>query len=91
MKKILALFNVKKWLETFVTKFLASKAAKHAASTLAGVIAGLVAKYKLDQYGVQVDVPALTESLIVGFGALAGAIMNWAQKVMDKDGDGLPG
>jgi phage shock protein PspC (stress-responsive transcriptional regulator) len=91
MKKLLSLLNVKKWLETFVMKFLASKAAKHGATALAGIVAGLATKYKLDQYGVTIDIPMFTESIMAAFGALAGMLLNWAQKVMDKDGDGLPG
>ena len=91
MKKLLGLLNVKKWLETFVMKFVASKAVKHGATVLAGLVAGLATKHKLDQYGVSVDVPMFTEALITAFGAAAGALLNWAQKVMDKDGDGIPG
>lgn len=89
MKKLLSLLNVKKWLETFVMKFVASKAVKHGATVLAGLIAGLLTKYKLDQYGVSIDIPHFTEALITLFGAGAGAILNWAQKVLDKDGDGV--
>jgi len=91
LKKLGKLFDVKSWLETFVLKFLASKGAKHAATTLAGIVAGLIAKYKLDQYGIQIDVPHFTESLIVAFGAAAGVLINWSIKVLDKDGDGRLG
>lgn len=91
IKKFLNLFNVKSWLETFVLKFMASKGVKHAATTLAGIAAGLATKYQLDKYGVTIDVPLLTESLMTAFGALFGALINWAIQVMDKDGDGRIG
>lgn len=91
LKKLGNLLDVKAWLETFVLKFLASKGVKHAATTLAGIVVGLIAKYKLDQYGIQIDIPHFTESLIVAFGAAAGAAVNWMIKVLDKDGDGRIG
>lgn len=91
MRKLLGLLNIKKWLDTFALKFVTSKAVKHGATVLAGLLAGLATKYQLDQYGVSVDIPHLTEGLITLFGAGFGALLNWAQKVIDKDGDGLPG
>lgn len=91
MKKWLKLINIKAWGETFVLKFLASKAAKHFATVLAGVVAGIAAKNKLDQYGIVIDVPHFTEALMTLFGAAAGALLNWTIKVLDKDGDGFIG
>ena len=94
-KKLINLFNVKTWLETFVLKTVINKGVKHLTTFLAGVVASAVFTGKikpiLDASGIVIDPVALATSIGGAGAALSGWVLNWAIKVLDKDGDGYIG
>lgn len=91
LKKIVNLLNVKAWMQNFLLKTLLNKGVKHAVTVVIGLVLGAKVQAILTQFGVTVDVTHLQAELTVFFGGLAGALINWAIKVMDKDGDGQIG
>lgn len=88
MKKLLKLLNIKNWIETFVGKLILNKGVKHAATFIIGFVTGDKVQNILTQWGVSVNPDTLEKELMVLFGGIAGIILNWAQKAMDKDNDG---
>lgn len=92
LKKLVNLFSVKKWVEKFVFKTLVNKSAKHAATVILGFMGSAAfandVQPVLTQLGITVDSTQLANGLVVVFGSLAGWILNWGIKVLDKDGDG---
>ncbi len=84
MKKYLKLINPKVWLDNLIVRTMVNKAIKHAATALAGVVTGLAVKHKLTDHGVALDVPAVTESLIVLFTGLYGWVVNWAKDAANE-------
>lgn len=86
--KVKNLLNVKKWASEFVIKLILNKGVKHAVTVIIGLITGAKAQALLTQYGIDLDVPSFQAELTVLFGGLAGSFINWAQRVMDPDGDG---
>jgi hypothetical protein len=88
MKKLLNLLNIKNWISTFVGKLILSKGVKHAVTVVVGLVLGAKVQAILTQFGVSVDMSQFQAELTVLFGGLAGSVINWAQKAMDKDGDG---
>ena len=88
--KALNLLSVRKWLNTFVGRMILNKTVKHAATAIIGLIAGAKAQSVLNGMGVNIDLPHFTEQLQVLAAGLTGAILNWAQKTVDLDGDGVP-
>lgn len=91
MKKILALLNVKNWIQTFLLKTLLSKGVKHGVTVVIGLVMGAQVQALLSQYGVSVNPETLQAQLTVLFGGLAGSVINWGIGVLDKDGDGVLG
>ncbi len=91
MKKLLNLFNVKNWVETFLMKTVVNKAVKHAVTVIIGLIGGAKVQPLLTQFGVTIDPAVLQAQLTVFFGGAAGWLVNWGISVLDKDGDGKIG
>ncbi len=91
IKKLLKLVNVKNWIETFVTKLILNKGVKHAVTVAVGLIMGAKVQAIAQQFGVTIDASQLQAELTILFGGLAGALINWGQKILDKDGDGTIG
>lgn len=87
-EKLKNLFNVKKWASEFVLKLILNKGVKHGVTVVVGLLAGVKVQAILTQYGIGVDMEHFQAQLTVLFGGLAGSFINWAQKVMDPDGDG---
>lgn len=91
LKKLGNLLNLKAWVENFLLKTLLNKGVKHAVTVVIGLIMGAKIQAILTTFGVDIDVTKLQTELTVLFGGLAGSFINWAIKVMDKDGDGKIG
>jgi hypothetical protein len=79
MKKILGLFNIKKWIDGVVFQKVAAKGAKYAVAAVLALLASdkvapAIAKAKpvLDSMGINPEQVA-----VVGVTALVGAILNW--------------
>jgi len=89
--KISNLFNVKMWFQNFILKMILNKSVKHGVTAVIGVIAGAKVQELLTQFGISVDMAHFQAQLTVAFGAAAGAFINWAQRVLDPDGDGKLG
>lgn len=87
--KIKNLFDVKLWVENFISKMVVSKGVKHGVTVVVGLLGSAVFTLKvkpvLDQLGVSIDTTKLSEGLTVFFGAAAGWLVNWAIKVMEHD------
>lgn len=94
-KKLINLLNVKNWVETFLLKTAINKGVKHLATFLAGVLASAVFTGKikpiLDASGIVIDPVALATSIGAAASGASGWLLNWAIKVLDKDGDGFIG
>lgn len=91
LKKLGNLFNVKAWIESFLLKTVVNKGVKHAVTAVIGLLAGAKLSALLSQYGVTLDQAQLQTELTVLFGGMAGWLVNWGLKAMDKDGDGKIG
>lgn len=91
LKKIGNLLNVKAWIENFLFKTVVNKGVKHAVTVIVGLVMGAKIQALLTAWGVTIDPTQLQTELTVFFGGAAGWLINWAIKVMDKDGDGKIG
>lgn len=96
-KKLINLLNVKNWVETFLLKTIISKGVKHLTTFLAGMIGSVYFTDKIlpiiHMLNPEIVIDPTKLAIAVGgsAAALSGWLLNWAIKVLDKDGDGYIG
>lgn len=89
LDKLKKLLNVKAWAESFVARMVLDKGVKHATTAIVGLLSSgwFVAKVApiLTQYGVNIDPIAFQAGVAAALSGVAGWLINWAQKAMNKD------